>query len=561
MIELIIFTICLILVLLVLGIILGQYISCHFDDYNNVNKTKLHRFFEIIEFPIIRFCNINTQENTSAKKYFLALFWSNIVLSIICFFIIYFQNKLPFKGTVDYKPDIFLTLHIISSLITNTCQTHHIPELHLTPLSNYFVLILLMFYSSASGIATGISFIRAITLGTLGNPYLDVIRAMTRVLFPLCFIATLIYVFLGMPNTFKSFISYETLEGVKQTLLLGPVAAFEAIKLLGENGQSCFNANSAHPFENPSYVSNFLEIISILIVPFSLIITFGYWLKNHKQTAVILSVLVFVLVSEYFITTFFEVRGNHTINSATFTKSPNWVGKETRFGIVGSSIFEASSSNVSGAANSSLDSFHPVAIALALFNLANQSIFGVQGFGLVFTMNFILYTCFLLGLMLGKTPEIFGKRIEKNEIVLSSILLLINPVLVLFGTAFTIITNPVKTNGFYEHVHYFTRVFYEFSSGAASNGSGLEGLEDNTIYWNTSLGITMFLARYFAMFTMIMLAGSLAKKPVLPPTAATLRIDTPLYAFVFLFMSIIATTLIYFPFIILGPFTEILTRN
>ena len=558
MIELAFFIICLLLILIPSSYCLGKYISIHFLDNSSQAKTRLQIFFDKLEKPIFKLCGINPSYQMNGKEYFLTLFYSNILLSAFSFCILYFQNKLPFKGVVNWQLDVPLILHILSSLITNTCQTHHIPELHLTHLSNFFIMPLLMFYSSASGIATGIVTMRGITLNTVGNSYVDVIKSMTRVLFPLSFIFCIIFVALGMPNTFKSSITYQTLENVKQTIIIGPIAAFEAIKLVGENGLSGLNANSAHPFENPSYISNFLQLVSILIVPFALIFTLGFWLKNLKQAIVILSILVLVLLFEFSVVTHFELSGNALINHALQADFPNWVGKETRLGIIGSSVFEAAVSNVSGSANAALESFHPIINALGLFNLSNQSVFGVQGFGTVFTINFILYTAFFVGLMLGKTPEIFGKRIEKNEMILSSILLLLNPLLVLVGVVITLVLYPDKSSNFYEHLHYYTQVFYEFASGAASNGSGLESLSDNTPYWNLSLALTMFIARYGAMASMILLGASLAQKPTrTSQSVAVFRTDTPLFGFIFLFMSIMSTVLIYLPFIILGPLAEI----
>ena len=561
MFELIFNIICLIGILIPLSYILGKYISVHFFEDNSGSKTKSQLFFDDLERPIFKLCGINPTKEMTAKEYFLTLFWSNILLTIICFFALYFQNNLPYKGNVSWHLEIPLILHILSSLITNTCQTHHIPELHLTHLSNYFIMPLLMFYSSASGIATGIVSIRGVTIGKIGNSYVDVIKAMTRILFPISFIISIIFAGLGVPNSFKTLISYQTLENIKQNLIIGPIAAFEAIKLFGENGLSCLNANSAHPFENPSYLTNFIQVICILIVPFALIFTIGFWLKDQKQAIIILSVLVFVLLFEFAAVTLVELNGNPVINNVLKTNYPNWVSKETRFGIVSTSIFEAAISNVSGSNNSSLDSFHPLVNIFGLFNLSNQSIFGVQGFGTVFTINFILYTAFFIGLMLGRTPELFGKRIEKNEIILSSILLLLNPLLVLLGMIITLIIYPDTSGNLYEHVHYYTRVFYEFASGAASNGSGLEGLNDNSTYWNLSLAIVMFVARYGAMGSMILLGGSLASKPLLPATVATFRTDTPLFGFIFLFMSVISTLLIYMPFLVLGPITEILIHR
>ena len=561
MFELLINLIFLLMILIPLSFLLGKFISINFLNDKNTVFTKAEKIYNYIENPIHRFCGINPDKKYNAKEYFLALFYSNVVLSIICFFALYFQNLLPFRGDIKYQLNIPLILHILSSLITNTCQTHHIPELHLTPLSNFFIMPLLMFYSSASGLATGIMVMRSITKGEIGNPYVDVIKAMTRILFPLCTLATLIFTLTGVPNTFNLSISYNTLENIKETLILGPVASFEAIKLLGENGLSYFNANSAHPFENPSYISNFIQLICILIIPFALINTLGFWLNNHKQTIVILCVLTIVLLFEFTLVTQKELGGNPLINKITDEISPNWVGKETRFGIIGSSIFSAAISNVSGSANSSIDSFHPIVNFFGLFNLSNQSVFGVQGFGLVFTINFVLYTAFFIGLMLGKTPLLFGKRIEKNEVILSSILLLVNPILVLVGTVITINYYPEYFSNFYEQVHYFTRVFYEFASGASSNGSGLEGLNDNTPYWNLSLAIVMFIARYIAMAAMILLGGSFANKYTIPLTSGEFRTDSILFGFIFLFMSIISTLLIYFPFFLLGPINEMLLTH
>ena len=255
------------------------------------------------------------------------------------------------------------------------------------------------------------------------------------------------------------------------------------------------------------------------------------------------------------------MQGNKIVNSILSQNYPNWVAKETRFGIVGTSVFEAAVSNVSGSNNSSLDSMNPLVNIFGLYNLSNQSIFGVQGFGTVFTLNFILYTAFFIVLMLGKTPEIFGKKIDKNEIILSSVMLLLNPILVLLGVVLTLNLYPEKTLDFYENVHHYTRVFYEFASGAASNGSGLEGLDDNTTYWNLSLAFVMFAARYGAMASMILLGGSLANKPTLPSNVATFKTDTILFGFIFLFMSAMSTLLIYFPFIAIGPIAEILIQG
>ena len=557
MLELIVYIFCLLLAVVPLGYVLGIYISSQFKNTED-KDSKLKSFFNKIEQPIYKFCNIDPEESMRPKRYFMILFSSNVILFIFAFIILYLQHLLPFQGNTNYKLDILLITHSLVSLITNTCQSHHIGEQHFTYLSNFFVVPLLMFYSSATGLATGIAVMRGITLGTLGNAYSDIIKSLVRVLIPISLLISLIFTFLGMPNTFQSSISYTTLEHIKENLILGPVAAFEAIKLFGDNGFSCFTANSAHPFENPSYLSNFLENISILVFPIGLLFTLGLWLKNKKQAAIIQIALLSVLVFEYAVVTTFELSGNHKINNALSVSEPNWTGKETRIGIVGSSIFLATTSNASGAQNANLESFNPIINIFGLFNITNQSIFGVLGFGLVYTINFILYTTFFLGLMIGKTPELFGKRIEKNEIILSSFLLLLNPILIFSGIILTILITPETSSSFLTQVHQYTRIFYEFASASAGNGSGMEGLIDNSNYWNGILSVILFVGRYCGMGIMLALGYSFARKPSIPKSIATFRTDTFLFGAIFLFMSIIATTLIYFPFITLGPLAEYL---
>lgn len=561
MLEFIIHNIIFFSILLPSGYLLGKYISENFNP-NLKTTSKLQFFFEKIEDFILKILSVDPSHQMTAKEYTWVLISTNIVLFLFSIVILKFQDILPYRGSFSQKLDLPLILHISSSLITNTCQVHHIPELHLTHLSNFFLMPLLMLYSSATGIAVAISVIRGITQNKIGNAYVDLVRAMIRVLLPLSTLLTLIFTSLGVPNSIKDTITITTLENIKQNIIIGPLAAFEAIKMLGENGLAAFNANSAHPFENPSYITNFLQLISILIIPVALIYTLGFWLKNIKQSNMTLIVLIAVLIFESFTTTYLEINGNHSINKTLNSANlPNWTGKETRLGITASSIFSSYISNVSGATNSALETYHPLTNLIGLFNLSNQSIFGVQGFGTVFTINFILYTAFLVGLMLGKTPEVFGKRIEKKEIILSSILLLLNPILVLFGIIIISHLNPEKYSSIYEQVHYYTQIFYELSSAAASNGSGLERLNDNNDSWNIITSIIMLIARYGALTSMIFLGEAFGNKPTISTNRGIFKTDNFTFSFIFLFMSIISTLLIYLPFFVLGPITEFLLYN
>ena len=565
------------LVLLLLTKPLGIYMAKVFSG----EKVFLSRLIYPIENLIYRICGINKTEEQPWTTYTLAMLLFNFIGAFLLYFLQRLQSYLPLnpQGFNNVTPD--LAFNTAVSFTTNTNWQAYSGESTMSYLTQMLGLAVQNFLSAAVGMAVAIAFIRSIARResqTIGNFWVDLTRSIIYVLLPLCLIGSLFLVSQGVVQNFNSYSVASRVEPVKlekvaedgrktietiseQVIAQGPVASQEIIKQIGTNGGGFFNANSAHPFENPSYFSNFTEIVCILLIPFALIITFGFWLKNHKQSTIILAVLIVVLFFEFITVTSNELNGNPKLNNIINESSPNWAGKETRLGIVGSGVFEASISNVSGSANSSLESFHPIAIALSLFNLSNQAIFGVQGFGLVFTINAILYTAFFIGLMLGKTPQVFGKKIEKNEIILSSVLILINPFLVLLGVALTLNTHPIESTNFYDHIHYFTRVFYEFASGAASNGSGLEGLADNTIYWNLSLAIVMFLARYGAMATMIALGASLAKKPIIPETVATFKTDTILFGFIFLFISISATLLIYLPFIILSPISEMLIKS
>lgn len=562
--ELIFYIFTFITIVIVLGYFLGYFIAQSFiynDEGKNTNL--FFKSFSMVDNLIFKVCGIQQDKYMTGKIYYFSLIVFNFIIIFVCALMLYFQELLPFGKVIENKLSFSVIAHTVISFITNTDQIHIIPESQLTILSSYFVIPFLMFVSSATGIAVGVMFIRSVTLGTIGNFYVDFVKSCTRILFPISLILSLIFVFLGSPNTFQQIIPVTTLENIKELILLGPIAAIEALTILGENGGSYFNANASHPFCNPTYFSNLLHTASMILIPAALIITLGFWLKNIKQSIIILIALLSIFIFQAGIGYHLEINGNKEINNIIGETSANWVGKESRFGIVPSLFFSLISSSTSGANNSAFESYHPYNIAFFLFNMACGPVFGNQGVGPINALNFFIYTAIVIGFMLGKSPEIFGRRIEKKEIILSSLLLLLNAFLVLLGVLITFLLNPLQFSTIYENIHEYTRTFYEFFSAAANNGSGLEGLIDNTTYLNVALAITMFVAWFGAIGLMIALGESLSTKNIkLNATPqASFKTDTILTSFLYLFIMITLTLLIYFPFLIIGPAAEVFIHN
>lgn len=560
--EYLTYLLALILILIPVSIFLGKYITTEIILNKSNNGNTISSFFNNIEGVVLKACGVNTAESMGARCYIKHLLITNALVFTIAYLLIYFQNLIPFSNNTGSQIDIFSLFHTISSFITNTDQMHLIPEKDLTTVSRGFVLPALMFFSSATGLSTGIMFLRSITTSKIGNFYVDLIKVLVRLLIPVSLLSSFIYCISGSPNTFTSNIDYTTIENLKESLPLGPIAAFQGIKMFGQNGGSYFNANASHPFSTPNYFSNFFQNISMLIIPVSMVFALGNLLKNRKQSIIILLALFSIFIVESSISTYFELRGNPHLNTIISAEAENWSGKETRIGIVPSSIFTISASNASGATNSALESYHPFTIAIMLFNMSIEAIFGGQGLGTVYIINFVLYTAFLIGLMLGKTPEVFGRRIEKNEVVLSTLILLLNPLISLTGTIITITVENDFSEVLYKHIHYFTRVLYEFTSAAANNGSGLEGLIDNTAFLNMLLSGVMLSGWFLTIVMMVLLGSSLSKKySTHYGSAAIFKTDTLLFCFLLIFISITFTLIIIFPFIIFGPIVELVINN
>ena len=563
MLELLLNIVLILLILMTLCYYLGRFINSTFIDVD-INPAKINKFIKIIssiENMIFKFAKIDPLAQMSAKSYYGLLLLTNLLISVVGFFMLYFQKKLPLHSTLIEDLSLSQIFHTITSYITNTDQMHFAPETNLTFFSNYITLPIIMLVSSATAVSVGIMFIRAITKNQIGNFYRDYLLSFTRILLPICFLLSIIHCAIGLPNTFKESIDYTTLENVKQTLLLGPIAAIQPIITFGTNGGGVFNANAAHPLANPTYLSNLIQIILMLAIPTALIFTLGFSLKNLKQSIVILAAIFGIIIVEIIISSILELRGNTYLNELSNNNAfPNWPGKETRFGIIGSVIYSISATSTCGATNSSLDFYHPASIAFMLVQMLNGPLYGNMGVGPIYAINYFLYTMIFIGFMLGKTPEIFGKKIEKNEIILSSLLLLIGPFLILVGTAITIKLFPINSSVLADNLHHYTRIFYEYTSASGNNGSGLEGLMDNTTFSNIALGLVMTIGWYGPIGIMMLLASGLSNKHIATTSETAFKTDTISFSFIYLIMLMVLTLLVYLPFLILGPGIEALIK-
>jgi K+-transporting ATPase ATPase A chain len=532
---------------------LGRYMARVFLGENTI----LDLILNPIEKIIYILAGIRKKEEMTVWQYIRAVIYSNLVMGISVYALMSFQRLLPWNPNRFGTPTWDILLHTTISFLTNTDQQHYTGETTLSYFSQTAALGFLMFTSAATGLSVGIAFIRGLTGRKLGNFYVDITRAITRILLPLSIIGAIALIALGVPQTLNETLVVQTLEGGTQYIARGPVASFEMIKMLGENGGGFFGANSAHPFENPNGAANLIEIIAMLAIPTSLIYTYGVFANNLKQTWLLFWTVFIIFVVLIWITAAGELQGNPLINNALGVQLPNLEGKELRFGWAETALWAvAATATMCGAVNGMQDSLMPSGIFSTLFNMFLQIIWGGQGTGTAYLFIYLILTVFITGLMVGRTPEFFGRKIEQPEIVLASIVLLIHPIVVLIPSAialgYPISLSGISNPGF----HGISQVVYEYASASANNGSGLEGLKDNTLWWNLSTSFSILVGRYIPMMAMLLLADSISHKPKAPETPGTLRTDSLLFTTVTAGVTIILGVLTFFPVLALGPIAE-----
>lgn len=549
------------LIVIVITPILGGYIARIFLG----ERTRLDPIFTPLEQIIYRLSGIRTQTEMTGWQYIRAVLISNLVMAVMVFMILMFQGILPLNPTALSAPTWDTALHTAISFITNTNQQHYSGETTLSYLSQTVALGFLFFTSAATGIAVAIAFIRGLTGRPLGNFYVDLTLAITRILLPISLVGAVVLMAAGVPETLSAPVLVPTLEdpNVQQAIALGPVAHFEIIKELGENGGGFFAINSAHPFENPNGLTNLVQIVAMIAIPTALIYTYGIFANNRKQAWLIYGMVFGIYLVFIGIAAIAEYQGNPMVNALLGSPQPNLEGKEVRFGWAQSVLYAVTTTGtMCGAVNSMHDSFMPLSGAVMLSNLFLQIVWGGQGTGTAYLFAYLILAVFVTGLMVGRTPEFLGRKIEKREVVLTSFLiLLVHPIAILIPGAITLafpdqlagISNP----GF----HGLSQVIYEYASAAANNGSGFEGLADSQpaptgLWWNLSASFSLLVGRYIPIGALLLLADGMSRKPVVPMTSGTLRTDTGLFTGVTAGVILIMGALTFFPVLALGAIAE-----
>ncbi|MEI6328931.1 MAG: potassium-transporting ATPase subunit KdpA [Pseudanabaena sp. ELA645] len=541
--------------------IFGSYIARVFLGQKTILDSVLNPF----ESLIFSLSGVRPEVQMTGWQYARAVLLSNLVMAILMFLLLMFQGVLPFNVTNLSAPSWDLALHTTISFITNTNQQHYSGETALSYSTQMFGIGFLMFTSAATGLAVGIAFIRGLTGRSLGNFYVDLTKSITRILLPISIIGTIAFIAAGVPETLAGPVVIPTLEdpNISQAIALGPVAHFEFIKQLGENGGGFFAINSAHPFENPSGFSNLLQILAMISIPTALIHTYGIIANNRKQAWLLFGMVFILYVAFIIIAGIGEYQGNPLVNTLLGSQSPNLEGKEVRFGWAQSALFAATTTGtMTGAVNSMHDSLMPNGGFVTLSNMFLQIIWGGQGTGTAYLFAYSILAVFVTGLMVGRTPEFLGRKIEKNEVVLTSFLiLLVHPIVILIPAAIALafpdqlagISNP----GF----HGISQVVYEYASAAANNGSGFEGLADSQpastgLWWNLSTCFSLLGGRFVPITALLLLADGMSRKQPVAMTTGTLRTDTVLFTSVTAGVILVMGALTFFPVLALGPIAE-----
>lgn len=551
------------LVTVILAVPFGKYVSKVFNG-----EKVWTDFFTPLENLIFRISGINPDEEMDWKKSMKAMLLLNLIFFIWSYAVLVLQGAIPFLNPAHISNmEPALAFNSAVSFVTNTNLQDYSGETGATYFTQMLVFTFLQFVSAGTGIAALALIFKGLKqkqASNLGNFYNLFLKSCTRILLPLAFIVSIILMLNGMPQTFHGPQQIITLQGDTINVATGPVASMIPIKQLGTNGGGFFGPNSAHPFENPNYFTNMVENFSILFIPIALVFTFGYYL-NRKKLAWIFFGIMTVLFLTFVITNIhFEISGNSEIAKSGINQSMgNMEGKEVRFGAAASAYWGVSTTSTSnGSVNSMLDSQMPLSGGIYMLDMMINALYGGVGVGFINFFVYLIIAVFISGLMVGRTPEFLGKKIEAREIKIAVIVALITPFLVLVPTAIAsyIITRdpglPWLNNPSY---HGFSEMLYQFTSANANNGSGFEGLGDNTYFWNIMAGIVMFLARFLPIIGPVAISGMMAEKKYIPESAGTLKAESYTFAIMVLGVIIIVSALNFFPALAIGPLAEYLS--
>ena len=540
--------------------------------------------FNRIDNGIYRICGINQNEGMGWKKYALALVLTNAVMVFIGYLILRIQFLPVFNPNGIGAMEPTLSFNTIISFMTNTNLQHYSGESGLSYLSQMLVIIFMMFVSASTGYAACVAFCRGLT-GTsknnLGNFYVDLVRITTRILIPFSIIVTLILVWQGAPQNFMANQTVTTIEGTKKDIAMGPIASLVSIKHLGTNGGGFLGANSTTPLENPTIISDITELLSMMILPGACVIMFGLMYHNRKKltdeahpvvgrrltdrqpifggegrTVFVAMGIIFLIGLA--VCYFSELAGNPKLAEIGLSQSMGSMeGKEVRFGIAQSALFTTvTTSFTTGTVNNMHDTLTPLGGMIPLLHMMLNCVFGGKGVGLMNMIMYVMLGVFLCGLMIGRTPEYLGKKVEGREMKMAVLVLIIHPLLILGFSALAVGTEAGRAGITNPGFHGLSQVLYEYSSSAANNGSGFEGLADNTYFWNITAGLAMFFGRYLAIVLQLAIAWSLLCKKRMNESIGTLKTNNIGFGVIVAFVVYIFAALTFFPALALGPIAE-----
>lgn len=545
------------LITLLLAIPFGKYISKVYTG----EKTFLDPVFKPVERFFYKISGINPDHEMNWKQHLVALLTINFLWFFMSMLILMNMSWLPLNpdANPDMSPDLAFNTTI--SFLVNCNLQHYSGETGMSYLGQIW-LMFLQFVSAATGMAASIVIFKAFrerSTTKLGNFYGYLLRSTTRILLPLSFLMGAVMVFQGIPMTFSGKDKMITLEGKNVEVSTGPVAAFVPIKHVGTNGGGFFGANGAHPLENPTYFTNMVEMFAQFIIPMAMVFAFGHFIRRKKFGYMIFGVMTVGFLLLAVPTVIMEMNGNPAISQMGIDQSLGAMeGKEIRFGSAASGFWSIVTTVIStGSINSMHDSAMPLSGMTQMLAMMVNAFYGGDGAGILNIFIYIILAVFISGLMVGRTPEFMGKKIEAREMKIAMIVALFHPFLILVGTAIAtyfpeVGTSTLNNPGF----HGFSEVLYEYTSSAANNGSGFEGLGDNNLFWNISTGIVLLLGRFLPIIGPVAIAGLLAQKKYIPEGEGTLKTDTSTFGLMTFAVIAIIAALSFFPALALGPIAE-----
>ncbi len=559
-----------------LSIPLGLYIANVFNEKIN--------YFAWLEKPIYKIIGANSKRDMSWQEYALAIMLFSILGVILLFFIQILQGFLPFNPQGLGKLSWDLALNTAVSYVSNTNWQAYAGETTMSYFTQTIGLAVQNFVSAATGIAVLIAFIRSFVLTeakTIGNFWKDLVKSALYILIPLSLIISITLVALGVPQNFNQYVKsqvvdpqtiHETVNNKVETKIvnfqsipMGPVASQEAIAMLGTNGGGFFNVNASHPYANPNSLSNLVLMLAIIIIPGALCFTFGFMVNDQKQAWTIYITMSIIFIAFTVMLMLIEFKGNPLFNKfnidqmmSSLQSGGNMEGKEARFGIFGSSLFTSITTSVScGAVNNMHDSLMPLGGFIPLFLIQLSEVaFGGVGSGLYTILIFVILSVFIAGLMIGRTPEYLGKKIESFEMKMVALAILIVPLIILLGSAISLVIPAGLAGIGNPSAHGLSEVLYAFSSAANNNGSAFSGLNANSAYYNVALAIAMFIGRFGVIIPILAIAGSIISKKKIPVTSGTMPTSGFLFVCILLGVIIIVGALTYIPALALGPIAE-----